>query len=110
MSVFELGDKFVFIGLPVVAEEFEGVVLRYALAHEGFLAGHEFLHLLLDFREVAFADADALRRHHVVVETIFDGRANTELRAGPEFLHGFCHEVGRGVPKGVLAFCIVPFI
>ena len=110
MSVFELCNKFVFIGLPVVAEEFERVVLRYALAHEGFLAGNEFLHLLLDFREIAFADADALRRHHVVVETVFNGGTDTELRAGPKFLHGFCHEVGRGVPKGVLAFCVVPFI
>ena len=110
MSVFELCNKFVFIGLPVIAEEFERVVLRYALAHKGFLAGNELLHLLLDFREIAFADADALRRHHVVVETVFNGGADTELRAGPKFLHGFCHEVGRGVPKGVLAFCVVPFI
>ena len=46
----------------------------------------------------------------VVVEAVFDGRADTELDARIERLEGFGQQVGRGVPEGVLALFVLPFV
>ncbi len=45
----------------------------------------------------------------VVVESVFNCRADAEFHAGKEFLQGFGQQVGGAVPEGVLAFGVVPF-
>ena len=94
----------------MVAEEFQGIVLADAFTDKCLFLLLEFLNFLFDFRKVFFTDGDALRRHHVIVESVFDGGTDAELGAGPKFLHGLSHEVCRGVPEGVLAFGILPFV
>ena len=110
VSVFQFGNQFVLVRLTAVAEELQGIFLRYVAAHERFLALHEFLHLLFNLWEVGHAQSHAFGWHDVVVETILDGRTDAELCARPEFLQGLGHEVGRSVPEGVFAFFVIPLV
>ncbi len=45
----------------------------------------------------------------VVVETVFDGGADTEFHARVKLLESFGQQVRRGVPEGVFAFGGIPF-
>ena len=110
VAVFKFGNEFVLVGLSVVTEEFQCIVLADAFADECLLLLLEFLNLLFNFLKVFFTDCDTLGGHYIIVESVFYGGTDSELGAGPEFLHGFSHEVCRGVPKGVLAFGILPFV
>ena len=65
-------------------------------------------HLLLDFGEVFAADAAAFAQVDVVVEAVFDGRADGQLHAGVQRFERLGHEVGRGVPVGGFAGVVVP--
>ena len=108
MSVLKFADEFALVGLVAVAKHLECIRLGDVFADDGFLACYEFLHLLLDLREVFGGDL-VFSRIDVVVESVFDGRSDTELYAGVQFLKGFGEEVGRRVPESVLAFGVVPF-
>ncbi|CCY16785.1 uncharacterized protein BN773_00858 [Prevotella sp. CAG:755] len=110
MAVFQFLNQFVLVGLSTVSEKFQSICFRDVAAHKGLLTLLELGHLLFDGLEVAFLDDNALGGHHVVIETAFNGRSDAELNAGIEFLQGFRHEVGRSVPKGMLAFLVVPLV
>ena len=45
---------------------------------------------------------------HVVIKAVFDGRADGQLHTGVQGFEGLGHEVGRGVPVGLLAGSVVP--
>ncbi len=94
VAVFEIFDEFVLVGLSSVAEELECIGFGDILANEGFFLLYEFGHLLFNLGEVGFADGYAFGGHNVVVESAFDGGSDAKLHAGPEFLHGFSHQVG----------------
>ena len=110
IAIFEVGNEFVFVVLPLVAKELESIVLRDGSAHHILLLLLKLHHLLFNLGKVVLADGHSFGRHHIVVETIFNGRTDAKLGAGPKFLHRFGHKVGRRVPEGVLAFCIVPLV
>ena len=110
VTVFEVGNEFVLVGLSAIAEEFECIRLGNGSALHSFFPLGDFDHFLFDLGEVFFADHDTLGGHHIIVESVFDGGTDTKLGAGPEFLNGFSHEVGRGVPEGVFAFGVLPFV
>ena len=110
MSIFEFFNEFILVALTSVAKELQSICLGNVLTHQCFLALHEFLHFLLNLWEIRIRKLHSLRWHHVVVESVFNSRTNTELSAWIEFLKSFCHEVGRSVPESMLSFFIVPLV
>ena len=110
LTVFEFFNEFVLVSLTTVGKELNSVSLWDVFTNECILLLHEFLHLLFNLRKVFFADAHALRGHHVVVETVFNSRTDTKLSAGPNFTDCFSHQVRRSVPKGVLRFSVFPLV
>ena len=107
VAVFQFADKFALQRLSAVAKEFECVGLADVAAHHVLFFGHEFGHLLLDFFKVGTGNG-VFARVNVVVEAIFDGGTDTELNTRIKFLKRFGQQVGRSVPKGVLAFSVLP--
>ncbi len=88
----------------------DGIGLRHFAADDGLILLGELLHLSLYLGEVVFRDGLTLGRHHIVEETILDGRAEAELDAGIQLLQRLGKQVGRRVPEGVLAFVVVELI
>ena len=44
---------------------------------------------------------------HIIVKTLFDGRADAKLSVGEQTLNGLGHNVGRAVPKHFFALFII---
>ena len=80
--------------LAHVAEGFLGLLARPDFFGEGPVAGDNLLHLLFDDGEVF--QRERLVSEEVVIKSVFDHRADGHLRARPQRLHGFRHDV-RGV-------------
>ena len=110
VTVFQVGNELVLIRLPLVAEELQRIALGDVATHKGLLALHQLHHLLFDVGEDRLADHHALSGHDVVVESVFNGRTDTELSAGIELLQGLGHKVGGSVPEGVLALFVLPLV
>ncbi|GIV59639.1 MAG: hypothetical protein KatS3mg043_0728 [Rhodothermaceae bacterium] len=90
--------------LPVVGQGFR---FRDGPPFVGHVAPGQLHHLFLDAFEVLRADL-APAEVDVVVEAVFDGRADAELDAGIEGFEGLGHQVGRRVPVGGFALGVVP--
>ena len=82
--------------LALVAEHALGLVARPFLLGEGFVARDDLAHLLLDGLEVL--RGERLIAEEVVVESVLDHRADGDLRAGPQALHGLRQHMGGVVP------------
>ena len=85
--------------LVVLAEAFEEADRRlpvHLLASERFVAADDFAHPGLDLFEIVGRERRVARE--IVIETVFDRRADGHLRAGVEALHGLRHDVRRVVP------------
>ena len=108
VAVFKLGDKFALIFLVAVAEELQSVVLRYVGTHYCLVLLGKLKHLGFDFCEIVGCEL-VVTRVDIVVETILNGRADTELHAGIQLLQRLGKEVSRAVPECVLAFGVFPF-
>ena len=80
--------------LAHVAEGFLRLFARPDFLREGFVARDDLAHLFFDDRQVF--QRERLVAGEVVVEAVFDHRADGDLRAGPQILHGFGEHV-RGV-------------
>src|ERR1017187_5684545 len=76
-------------------EDRDGLGLRHLLADDGVVLGDDSLHLGLDFLEVPGRERPA--RVEVVIEAVFDGRADADLDAREEALDGVRAEVRRGM-------------
>ena len=107
-AVLEVGDELDLVLVALLGEGLEGLGFRDLAPYERLLVAGELLHLLLDARQVGLGDGG--RRVYVVVEAVFDGGADTELDARIERLERFGQQVRRGVPEGVLALFVVPFV
>ena len=108
-SVGQIAYQFSFVFVAFFTEKFQCIGLADICTYDGCFAGCQFGHFVFDDRQVGFLD-DCFARIHVVVETVFDSRADTEFYTRIEFLECFGHEVGRTVPVGMFTFFVVPFI
>ena len=82
--------------LALVAEHALGLVARPYLLGEGFVARDDLAHLLLDRVEVL--RRERLVAEEVVIEAVLDHRADGDLRARPQALHGLGEHMGSVVP------------
>ena len=80
--------------LALVAEQLLGRLAVDHLAGEGRVAGDDLAHLGLDLGKIV--GREGLRAREVVIEAVLDDRADRDLRAGIELLHGLGHDM-RGV-------------
>ncbi len=85
--------------LAGAVEDPDGLVARPLLAADGEVALGDLGHLLLDAPQVFVAERPV--GGEVVVEAVLNHRADGDLSAGKELLHGHGHEVGGGVADGV---------
>ena len=83
----------------LVSEDFLCFVDAHDLAHERLVCLDDFGHLLLDGPEVV--GGDIVRKLEIVEVAVVGRRAEGDLRAGIELLHGFRHDVGAGVAHDV---------
>ncbi len=81
--------------LALVAENLLRLVARPYFFGERFVARDDLAHLLLDRVEVL--RRERLVAEKVVVETVLDHRADGDLGAGPQRLHGFSQHMRRVV-------------
>ncbi len=88
-------DELDLVAFALGGEDFLGLFARPDLLGEGSVARNDFLHLLFDLRQIVRREGLVLGE--VVIEAVLDHRADRDLRAGPELLHGFGHDVGRVV-------------
>ena len=89
----EIADQFGFVALAFGLEEGDGLVAVVDLAGEGGVAGDDLAHLGFDRREVLGGERGVAGE--IVVEAVLDCRADGDLGAGEEFLHGFGQHVAR---------------
>ena len=82
--------------LALVAEDLLGLVARPDFFGERFVARDDLAHLLLDRVEVL--GRERLVAEEVVVEAVLDHRADGDLGAGPQRLHGFRQHMRAVVP------------
>ena len=80
--------------LALVAEGFLRLLARPHFLGEGFVAGDDLAHLFFDGVEVF--RRERLVAEEIVIEAVLDHRADGDLGAGPQRLHGFREHV-RGV-------------
>ena len=81
-------------GLALVAEHLLGLFAVPDLLGEGFVARDDLAHLLLDRGKIF--RRERLVAEEVVIEAVLDHRADGDLRARPQRLHGFGQHM-RGV-------------
>ena len=96
------------LGLVVLAHRFEKldrVVARHELARDRLVLFRELGHLLLDRREVFRRERPLVRK--IVVEAVFDHRADGHLRVGKQFLDRVGEQVRRRVAQDLEAVRIL---
>ncbi len=89
-------DQFDLEHFAVVAEHLLGLLARPDLLGEGFVARDDLAHFLFDRGEVF--RRERLVAEEVVIEAVLDHRADRDLRARPQRLHGFGQHVRGVVP------------
>ena len=107
-AVLEVRDEFDLVRVVLLGEGLEGLRLGDLAAQELFLVAGELHHFVFDGLQVGLGDGH--RGVYVVVEAVLDGRADAELDARVERLEGLGQQVRRGVPEGVPALFVVPFV
>ena len=107
ITVFEVGYEFAFIVFATLAKEFQSVGLADVSAYDILFFACELKHFLLDFGKIGICKF-VVTGVDVVVETIFDCRADTELHTRVKFLQCLGEQVGATVPECVLAFAVFP--
>ena len=107
-SVFKFADEFDLILFAAFAKHVEGIGFGNFFPYDGVFVTGQLEHLGLDGGEIGSGNG-SFARVYIVVETIFNSRTDTEFDTGIELLQGLGQQVSRRVPKGMLAFGIVPF-
>ena len=103
-------DMFALVVLASSLELLESLRLGHLTTNHGLVLLSQLAHLLLNLGEVVLRDDLTLGRHYIIEETILDSRAETELDARIKFLECLGQQVGRSVPKSVLAFLVFELI
>ena len=73
------------------------------------LLGGQVLHLLLDLWKVGIGNYN-ITSIHIIVEAVIYGWSDPEFCSWIKGFNGFCHQVSRGMPEGMLGFFFVPFM
>ena len=87
----EILDDLGLVELARFAEELDRLVALPDFAPNVLVACDDLAHACLDGLEIA--RSEGLRACKVIVEAVFDRRADGDLRIGIELLHGFGHDV-----------------
>ncbi len=90
--------------LPHIAEFFHRVLTAHHQALYRQVVVDDLRHALFDFLEVF--RRKTMAGGEVVVEAVFDDRADGDLGAGVQFLHGHGQQVGGGMTNDLQAFLI----
>ncbi len=99
IDVLVLGDcvdQLDLVALALLGEHFLGLVTRPDFPGERLVARNDLRHLPLNDRQVF--GREGLIAGKIVIEAVLDHRADGDLGAGPEFLHGFGEHVRGIVP------------
>ena len=83
-------------GFALVAEHLLGLFARPDFLGERFVARNDLAHLLFDRGEIF--RRERLVAEEIVVEAVFDNRADRDLRAWPQRLHGLGQHMRRVMP------------
>ena len=106
-SVFQLADQLALVRISFLLEILQGIGLGDFDAFEVLLFAGQLQHLLLNCSQVGIRNLRAIQVH-IIVESVFNGRSDTEFYTRIEGLEGLCHQVGGGVPEHPAPFFIVP--
>ena len=98
-------DELHLVVLALVAEQGDGVVLLHDGTLEGNVRGDDGAHFLLDSLEVIGREGTG--SVEVVIETGVYGRADGDLHAGEELLHGGGHDMRRGMTQQLKPFGVL---
>ena len=109
-AVFEFRNKFGFVVIFFVSKKFESVALANFFTFKRFVFACYLHHSFFNSGEIFVGNYLAVRKFHIVVETVFEGRTNTEFCARVETFQSLCHNVCCRMAECVAAFLIVPFV
>ncbi len=107
-AVLQIGDQLDLIRVALFGKGLQRFGLGHFAADEFFFVAGQLLHLLFDLLQIGFSDGR--RAVDVIVEAVFDGRADAELDARIERFERLGQQVRRGVPESVLALGVVPLV
>ena len=108
LTVLEFGNQLTFITLSCVTEGFEGISFADLGAHDGLFAFLNLRDLRFDCLKIRILDDYSLGGHHIIIKTVFNCRADTELDTRIEFLERLCHQVRGRMPKGMFRLLVFP--
>ena len=80
-------DQFGLVAFTLVGEEANRIFAVPFFAHKGVITRDDFAHLRLDLGEII--RREGIIAGEIVIEAVFNRRANGDLRAGVKRLHGF---------------------
>ena len=110
-TVFQvLLDVLTLVCLSVIGKLLQCIGLADLLAHHRLVLLGEFHHLCLNLREIVLADGNAVFWHHIIKESVFHSRSETELDTRIQLLQRLCQQVGGSVPEGMLTLFVVKLI
>ena len=106
-TVFQLGDELLLVLVSLFGEILHSIGLGHLDAAEVLLLAGKLQHLVFDGLEVCVREGAAVHVH-VVIEAVFDGRADTELHAREKGLQRLGHQVRGTVPEYFLGLVVFP--
>ena len=99
-------DQFGFVAFTLVGEEANRIFAVPFFAHKGIIARDDFAHLGFDGGEVFRLEGIIARE--IVIEAVFNRRADRDLRARVKRLHGFRQHMGAIMADHLQRFGIAP--
>ena len=91
-AVGEFADELALVLVTSLLEVLESVGLGHVLTDEVLLLAGQLKHSLLDLGEISVGDLTAAQIH-IIVESVLDGRSDSELDAREYVLKGLRHQV-----------------
>ena len=91
-TILQLADQLSLINLATITEHLHGVSFRNILTFDLLFLSDQFRHLSLNRGEIALLD-HGLTRIYIIIETIFNCRADTELDTRIQLLQSLRHQV-----------------
>ena len=99
-------DQFRLVAFTLVAEEANGFLTVPFFAHKSIIARNDFSHLRLDLGEII--RREGLIAREIVIEAVFNRRADRDLRAGVKRLHGFRQHMRAIMADHLQRFWVAP--